>query len=375
MALSAPAAHAGIVFTGLGTLGGSSSRAFGVSADGSVVVGQSSSASGPEAFRWTADGGMVGLGILEGRNQSVARAVSADGSVVVGQSSFNHWPSEAFRWTADGGMVGLGGGVEGGTYSSASGVSADGSVVVGSSGGEAFRWTADGGMVGLGGWRTSAVSADGSVVVGFENFGVVFRWTEADGKEEIYHVFNYDGDTTAFSADGLVVVGWTDHGCCGSSAGRMAFRWTADGRVDRLGGLEGLFLPPWYDTARDRSLANAVSADGSVVVGQAWPWSHTNFQQVFDEWGYYWQQISAPDAEAFLWDEAAGMRSLRNLLIDDYALGEALTGWSLSDATGISADGRTIVGYGFNPSGETEAWLLRLPAAPAEIPVPAALPL
>ncbi len=37
----------------------------GLSADGSVVVGVSNSASGTEAFRWTAGGGMVGLGDLE----------------------------------------------------------------------------------------------------------------------------------------------------------------------------------------------------------------------------------------------------------------------------------------------------------------------
>jgi probable HAF family extracellular repeat protein len=42
------------------------SVAIGVSADGSVIVGPSDSASGYEAFRWTSDGGMVGLGDLPG---------------------------------------------------------------------------------------------------------------------------------------------------------------------------------------------------------------------------------------------------------------------------------------------------------------------
>lgn len=57
-------ALAGVVgFQGLGDLPGGNifSQAAGVSADGSVVVGQSNSASGGEAFRWTAGGGMVGL--------------------------------------------------------------------------------------------------------------------------------------------------------------------------------------------------------------------------------------------------------------------------------------------------------------------------
>ncbi|MCH7603269.1 MAG: hypothetical protein IIB54_10920, partial [Planctomycetes bacterium] len=72
MMLIATPSFAGTVpsFQGLGDLpGGSiSSGAWGVSADGSVVVGVSSSTSGQEAFRWTSGGGMVGLGDLAGGN-------------------------------------------------------------------------------------------------------------------------------------------------------------------------------------------------------------------------------------------------------------------------------------------------------------------
>ena len=81
----------GATFQGLGDLGGRDfdSRAYAISADGSVVVGRSSSAStmSTEAFRWTSDGGIVGLGFLEGAGfDSRAYAISADGSVVVGES-------------------------------------------------------------------------------------------------------------------------------------------------------------------------------------------------------------------------------------------------------------------------------------------------
>ena len=38
-----------------------------------------------------------------------------------------------------------------------------------------------------------------------------------------------------------------------------------------------------------------------------------------------------------------------------------LTGWTLGGATGVSADGRMIVGYGSNPDGKGEAWIATVP--------------
>ena len=58
---------------------------------------------------------------------------------------------------------------------------------------------------------------------------------------------------------------------------------------------------------------------------------------------------------AFIWDSAHGMRNLQSVLAGSYGLD--LTGWSLKKAAGISADGNTIVGYGTDPAGKTEAWL------------------
>jgi probable HAF family extracellular repeat protein len=86
----------------LGTLGGDWSEAYGVSADGSVVVGRAANAAGDwHAFRWTASSGMQDLGTL-GALVSCAYGVSADGSVVVGESL-----NRAFRWTASRGMEDL----------------------------------------------------------------------------------------------------------------------------------------------------------------------------------------------------------------------------------------------------------------------------
>jgi probable HAF family extracellular repeat protein len=313
-------------FKGLGFLPGEDafSQAYAVSADGSVVVGFSNSDFKSEAFRWTQATGMVGLGDLAGGDFfSNAYSVSADGSVVVGQSS-SASGNQAFRWTESGGMVGL-------DLTVAKAVSADGSVVIGSSAGQACRWTENGGLVGLGFTRATAVSADGSVVVGRSD-GEAFLWTEAGGTGLGYlPVGKHISDAKAVSADGSVVVG---------SSGHLAFRWTQSSGMAGLGdlgdGSDDLF----------NSQANGVSADGATIVG-----------------------ISHSDSgwRAFTWDSDNGMRTLEEVLVNTYGLD--LNGWSLESALDISDDGSTIVGYGWNPDGQQEAWI----ASTNPVPIPGAI--
>jgi hypothetical protein len=57
------------------------------------------------------------------------------------------------------------------------------------------------------------------------------------------------------------------------------------------------------------------------------------------------------------------MRNLRDVLVNDYGLGGPLTGWTLSSATAISADGMFLTGIGRNLAGETESWYVDLNAA------------
>jgi probable HAF family extracellular repeat protein len=79
----------------LGTLGGNRSEAYGVSANGSVVVGWAHNAAAwRRAFRWE-DGVLRDLSTLGG-TESEAYGVSANGSVVVGRDNWHG----AFRWTA-----------------------------------------------------------------------------------------------------------------------------------------------------------------------------------------------------------------------------------------------------------------------------------
>jgi probable HAF family extracellular repeat protein len=151
---------------------------------------------------------MVGLGFLPGGNYSDAWGISADGSVIVGDALNAANSSEAFRWTESDGLVGLG--IPTGMIGSgAVAVSADGQVIVGSftdgseGGSEAFRWTQAGGMVGLGGAGSYAadVSGDGNIIVGAMNTGA-FVWTEQRGLQSLQTIFTHE-----FSLGGQLA-GW-----------------------------------------------------------------------------------------------------------------------------------------------------------------------
>ncbi len=326
-------------FQGLGDLSGGSfnSGAYGVSSDGQVVVGNSISASGYKAFRWTSAGGMVSIG------PGYANAVSADGQVIAGLNG-----GEAFRWTNLSGMISLGD-LPGGSFESgATGVSSDGQVVVGysssTSGYEAFRWISAGGMIGLGDLSggsfesvANGISSDGQVIVGRGTSGSgteAFRWTNDGGMVGLGDLPGgyFNSWATAVSSDGSIVIGTSSSTASFASYENAteAFRWTS------VGGMVGLGDLPGGDF---HSSANAISSDGSIVAGQS---------------------ISALGYEAFIWDNVNGMQNLKDMLIDKCGLD--LTGWQLWSATGISADGLTIIGWGYNPSGDQEAWRATIPA-------------
>ena len=109
--------------------GGSYTKAFAVSGDGLVTVGQFDDGLGYEyAFKHTVSGGLVSLGSLGGYT-SEANAASFNGSVIVGKSLTSSSKYEAFVYQT-GTMTGLGF-LGTGDESNATGVSADGTVIVG----------------------------------------------------------------------------------------------------------------------------------------------------------------------------------------------------------------------------------------------------
>jgi probable HAF family extracellular repeat protein len=279
---------------GLG--GGNFSFASGVSGDGSVVVGTSGYSTsgyvgpiGSQAFRWTAGSGMVVLGYLPGGTYSAPNGISADGSVIVGSSS-SAFGSQAFRWTAGSGMVGLGY-LPGGTYSSANGISADGSVIVGSgsstSGEQAFRWTAGSGMVGLGylpGTTNSgaaAVSGDGSVVVGTSytaSGNQAFRWTAGSGMQSLRDVLVTNGlnldpadmqIASGISADGNTIVG-TDYYSTPDFDFELGFVATLPGLI---GVSPTLSINSWSSAAHQLVLAWSTNYPGCTLQSSTNPGS------------------------------------------------------------------------------------------------------
>ena len=223
----------------------STTSAYSVSGDGSVIVGRaviSQTSLIPHSFRFTNSGGYSVLQPqLANELQGEGDGVSGDGSTVVGisydQSSFL---GRAFRWKAGAvqNLGNLGGGV---AYGKAA--SSDGSVVVGQSFNsngkyDAFRWTASGGIKDLGnlGGGSAAgsfgqdVSADGSVVVGTATVPGVsraYRWTSSRGIEDLNTVMTNQGVSLngyqivfadAVSADGTVVVGMAENAALGVDA-------------------------------------------------------------------------------------------------------------------------------------------------------------
>ena len=254
------------------------------------------------------------LGVLPGQSSSFARRVSEDGSTVVGSS---YYP---YRWTRATGMQPLA------TYRGlGEGVTADGSVVVGwllDSRYQAFRWTAQTGTVIL----SRLPGASSNVASDITPDG---RWIFGDSNplpccvEGHVHAVRWDGNTLQIQDLGFLsgyslTKPWSaaanGAACVGGaySPHNRAFRWTESGGMQDLGTLGGQQSDAWD-----------VSANGTVVVGRA--------QDSSNQW------------RAFIWREGIGMQAL-----------PTPSGWSASVAYALAADG-TIVGTALDASGQWHA--------------------
>ena len=362
----AGSASAQATFRGLGYLPGglTYSEGHSLSADGLTAGGGSKMTGGIPgtlgAYAWTAELGMTPLFPPPGPN-SVAAAISADGSVLAGWAdygSFSPLGAQGFFWTSATGAVLIGDlptNPGTGLRSFVRAISAAGNILAGdgtsAQGIEAFIYRRDTQQfTPLGSLSTAAfgswsydITPDGSVVVGGSyaatNQLQAFRWSAATGMVGLPYLQAAPGVTPwsqaeAISANGAVIVGQ-----CRSNASANALeacKWTKSG-VQGIGDLPG---------GAFQSYAYGVSADGSIIVGRA------TIEGIPGPFG----GGSAP--RAFIWDSANGIRDLQAVLI---AAGAELTGWSLHEARGISADGTALTGTGISSAGQFEAWYATLP--------------
>lgn len=304
----------------------------GLSEDGSVGTGLTNVSTGPNIndvravpMRWTS---ATGVQPLITTASGSGNDISSNGQVIVGQWSdpSTGSPIEAFRWTASTGLQNLPrlpGATASGNIQIAYGVSNDGNVIVG-----------------------RARNGDSTPI------SVAYAYTETLGMRQLALLPGATGATagTARSiawgtnADGTIIVGEARDNITGLNAALWRFDpTTGNSTIVNLGDLPG--APITNPTGLPNARARDVSADGTVVLGQG---------------------QSATRNEPFIWFEGRGMFALQDYLINEVGLTN-LTGWTLSEALGISDDGKTIVGYGtFN--GVSTAFV-------AVIPEPATLSL
>jgi len=256
-----------------------------LSADGRVALLDSFVAGAGSAFAlWDAASGHRTAEDSLSQFPGDARALSGDGSVVVGGNA-----NLPVLWTAPGGTMSLPTPVNRTASGVATAISADALVIAGEATGaggtEAFRWSAAGGVVSLGDlpggkfFSTSqAISRDGKVVVGesyYNEKGTGFLgMTLRDESQPFYH-----SDATGMVAMGILderieeentgsALGISDGGVVIGRSNGKAFIWhPVTGIVDLQHFVESTY---GIDLGGANLIsANAISADGKVIVGTA----------------------------------------------------------------------------------------------------------
>lgn len=318
--------------------GGSFTRVYGVSANGTVAAGYADDNLGRDmAIRWTLAGGTGNMGFLPGGSvNSYAQAINADGSVVVGYGD-SGGNTKPFRWTLSGGysLIPIDS-----AFGRANAVSADGLVVVGTkglgAGANGFTWDllncpnclgpfviCVGGGTGNAGL---AVSADGSTIGGACGSAAVVRTYVPNSV--LGTITGIPGQqwqmSEAISANGAFIAGRYSP----NTGGEFGFRYglTVPGFVEALP-----LTPNGAVALRPR----AISGNGDIIVGQ-----------VFD---------NVAGLTGFAWTPATGTQLITTHL---QARGLNTAGWSITDVTGISSDGTAMCGYGLH-NGQPRGFVIR----------------
>jgi probable HAF family extracellular repeat protein len=298
-----------------------------VSAGGAVVVGNYRE---PSGFFWmptTRDIFIGGVG---------AAAVSRDGRVIVGTAADNAGREQAAIWLRSAewrllGSIAPNAAPCDALLSSSYDTSRDGKVIVGLAWNgctiaRAFRWEESTGMVDLGSTvagrssRANGVSGDGSLVIGWQEAPQGYRqgarWTS--GRQELFTgPLGFVGEAGGVNHDGSIVVGqWCRPG---DLMDQSAWIWT------ERGGVECIPTPRLRLNATGMALAT--SDDGRVIGG-----AHS----------------FGLESEAVLWIDRSP--SYLKDYLRSHGVPDAFEGWvNTGFITGVSPDGRVLVGYGAGP--------------------------
>jgi probable HAF family extracellular repeat protein len=277
--------------TGSIFLGGQ--QALGVSGDGTRIVGIAYDPTGVENAAFWLRGtewqllGSFANAVPCDKDLSSATATSRDGSVIVGIAFNGCGPAHAFRWEEKAGMVDLGSLVSG-RSTQAMGVSGDGRVVVG-------------GQDEVSGYRRGA------------------RW--ASGREELFTgpAGGVVGSTRAVNHDGSIVAGRQCRPDLASD--QSAWIWTPNGGTECLPAPGRMSSQLVVITE-----ANAMSDDGRVIGGRQ-------------------GAAGSTDQDAVIWIDRSPAY-LKDFLRAN-GVPDAFATWiNTGEITGVSPDGRILVGYG-----------------------------
>ena len=316
-----------------------------------------------------------------GETYLVPMDMNGDGSVIVGRGYFG---IPTFRYTIAGGVENLGGGCGAGTAS----VSEDGNTVLSCitrpDGVEAAAaWTGSdwqdlGSVAGAvncdaslsSGWD---LSGDGRTAVGLVWLAQICRahagsWDLENGGPATDLGSLFEGRATRANAvnfDGTIIAGWQDDEV-GQRAGAM---W-----------VNGVESPVLTETGESVGEVQFVNGDGSVMVGNNYPYGTPNSGVWTAKRGF--TTIEAPSTlfqlfaidaaddgsvvvglgrdrqgnpKGFIWT----LNGSKFTWMDDYLAKKGLApGWKIGSVSAISGDGKTLAGYGLNPNGDVEGFVL-----------------
>jgi probable HAF family extracellular repeat protein len=300
----------------------------GVGANGFVTAGTFYSGGG---FHWMPTGGVAGIGGTETLD------VSGDGKVFIGSALDANRFEQAAIWTGGSNwrLLGSVGAQRPCDFLISGGFATnkDGRVVVGlawdgCSYARAFRWEESTGMVDLGSLggastRANDVSGDGKVVIGWEQHATGFRQAAkwVDRREELLRPGVLLGEALATNHDGSIIVGT---GCTPGAVGPpTAWTWTQAAGIT----CKPVTPPSWALDRPYGALMLGLSDDGRVIGGAL-------------SFGL--------DAESVVWFDGEPV-ILRDYLRANGVPG-AFEGWvNTGFVQDVSADGRTLVGYGAGP--------------------------